>query len=429
MSKIIAYWDSESSRNAAGGQADLILATAQGAADGWAKHIQGDAVIEIAIAMGNFAGGNVLANAGPSYAWDGQGWTFAPILEAREGWDGNGGEADGKVTLGQDKLGDLFFDPQGQAGVPSNKVDAFGLFQHEIAHAIGFIDFQPAWYENGSMVYNDENTTTVLGGPAKLDDARAHVSGVEDLMDPYSPWGWRPQISDLDLALLQDKGLPIATDRKDQIWLGSKSDTFSAFGGDDYVEGGRGDDHIDGGAGKDWLYGGVGNDTLLGGAGADGLEGGEGDDLLEGGTGADRLYAGLGDDNLRGDAGDDVLEGGDGTDILNGGAGADLIMGGRGGDRVAGGAGDDTFVITFGDLETKGIRDLIVDFQGAGQSGGDVIQFSGFAAASTLDLIGTSGNARVYEVHDAAGESQGQLQVSAGGALGPLLTLNDFLFA
>ena len=67
--------------------------------------------------------------------------------------------------------------------------------------------------------------------------------------------------------------------------------------------------------------------------------------------------------------------------------------------------------------------------QGAGQAGGDVIRFTGFAVGSTLELVGASGNARMYEVHDDAGLSEGQILVSAGGALGQVLTTSDYAFA
>ncbi|KQP92990.1 hypothetical protein ASF60_15570 [Methylobacterium sp. Leaf113] len=140
--------------------------------------------------------------------------------------------------------------------------------------------------------------------------------------------------------------------------------------------------------------------------------------------------AGLaGDDTLRGGTGSDALNGGAGNDIVTGGAGNDSITGGMGADRLGGGAGNDTFHIARGDLSLTGATDLIVDFQGAGQAGGDVIRFTGFAAGSTLELVGASGNARVYEVQDGAGVSEGQILVSAGGALGQVLTSIDYAFA
>ena len=269
MTRIVVTWANDASRLAAGNRADLILATAQGAADGWAKHMQGPGTIDIALGIGNVGGANVLANGGPQYARNGARWEYAALLEAREGYDGNGWTPDGTVNLGQNRLNDLFFDPKGLAGVPRNKIDAFALFQHEIGHALGFIDFQAQTAPSGALVFNGENTRALLGGPVVLDGSRSHVWGIEDLMDPTSPWGGRPQISDLDLAMMQDRGMPIATERADVVRLGNVANTFFAYGGNDRIDGGGGDDTISGGAGDDSLWGGAGSDVLQGGDGTD----------------------------------------------------------------------------------------------------------------------------------------------------------------
>ena len=269
MAKISISWANDDAIGLAGTRASLILATAQAAADSWAKSIQGDSTIDITLAIGNVGGGNYLANGGPNWAWNGKWWEFGALLEAREGWDGNGGAPEGHVTLGEHRFDSLFYDPTGVAGVPEGKIDAFALLQHEIGHALGFTEFHATAGADGALFFDGENTRAVLGGPVMLDGARAHVWGFEDLMDPYSPWGWRPAISDLDLAMLQDKGMPIATERADKVALGNRGDTFFAYGGDDW---------IDGRAGDDTIFGGAGNDTLIGGAGSDTLDGGEGTD-------------------------------------------------------------------------------------------------------------------------------------------------------
>ncbi|MFJ7438749.1 hemolysin [Methylorubrum thiocyanatum] len=298
MTKISVTWANGSSINLAGSKASLILATAQAAADSWAKHIQGESTIEIALGIGNVGGGSYIANGGPKQVWSG-GWWATAILEAREGYDANGGTPEGIVTLGEHRLGDLFYDPAGVAGVPRNKIDALTLFKHEIGHALGFIDFPATKAANGALVFNGENTRTVLGGPALLDGSRSHVVGREDLMDPYSNWGGRSGISDLDLAMLQDKGMPIATERTDKIWLGNRADTFFGYGGDDWIDGGRGDDKLFGGLGNDSLSGGDGNDALDGGEGNDTLSGGNGSDTLDGGAGTDRaVFAGRSQDYI-----------------------------------------------------------------------------------------------------------------------------------
>ena len=155
-----------------------------------------------------------------------------------------------------------------------------------------------------------------------------------------------------------------------------------------------------------------------------------GNDLLDLSAATDRVQlAGLGgNDTLRGGAGADALNGGAGADVISGGAGNDLVTGGAGADRVSGGAGADTFVIARGDLNLTDNTDLIVDFQGAGATGGDAIRFTGFGAGAVLEQVGVRGNAAVYEVHDAAGLNLGRLLVSASGTPAALAA-GDYAFA
>jgi hypothetical protein len=102
------------------------------------------------------------------------------------------------------------------------------------------------------------------------------------------------------------------------------------------------------------------------------------------------------------------INSGAGDDCLRGGraAGADIIDGGRGADRVAGGLGDDAFVFSKASLGAKtadGGYDRIKDFEGAGVSGGDLVQFNGFSSAATLSYVsdGAFGLQR-YDVTDGA---------------------------
>ncbi len=70
-------------------------------------------------------------------------------------------------------------------------------------------------------------------------------------------------------------------------------------------------------------------------------------------------------------------------DTLSGGGGNDRIQGGRGGDLLSGGSGNDTFVFTRGEVN----GDLILDFQGAGIAGGDVLVFTGFGPGAVLTNV------------------------------------------
>ena len=73
---------------------------------------------------------------------------------------------------------------------------------------------------------------------------------------------------------------------------------------------------------------------------------------------------------MSGEAGQDELFGGEGNDRLNGGAGADELEGEEGADRIEGGGGNDQFnffTSAFQPDSTFAVRDVVLDFQGAGR--------------------------------------------------------------
>lgn len=189
-------------------------------------------------------------------------------------------------------------------------------------------------------------------------------------------------------------------DGKDVLHGGTGNDTLNGDAGNDQLFGENGDDWLEGGTGKDGLHGGMGNDTLSGDTGSDWLYGDDGDDRLEGGKGTDVLRGGTGNDTLFGDDGNDRLNGGYGNDWLNGGKGKDVLRGDDGTDRLHGGEGDDTLRggdgddVLYGDIgqdilqgesgddtfeflsvshSAFGNADLINGFDGAGVTGGDLI--------------------------------------------------------
>lgn len=232
----------------------------------------------------------------------------------------------------------------------------------------------------------------------------------------------------------------------DSLGGGRGDDLIVGGDGVDLLEGGGGNDILRGGDGTDNLVGGNGADLLFGGGGNDRLDGGDLDfssiDILYGGTGNDRLnggardllYGGEGNDEIRagfegiafGGAGDDtitgtsggILYGGDGNDTLRtrdssttafGGEGDDVFVMGDG--RADGGAGDDIFISSGGAVMAGGTgndvfvanhntsyfdnpgfnidkarADRILDFEGAGEEGGDLIELRS-DANSMLDGV------------------------------------------
>jgi Ca2+-binding RTX toxin-like protein len=198
----------------------------------------------------------------------------------------------------------------------------------------------------------------------------------------------------------------------DVISGGDGADTLAGDDGNDRTSGGNGGDHITGGAGIDRLTGeagsdtldggdgrdtvlsgGDGSDTVLGGAGNDTLDGDNGSDVLRGGADRDTLFGGDGNDAMFGEGGDDDLFGGEGDDALSGGEGADELQGEAGADQIEGGGGDDQlefFTRGFRPNSTFAVRDVVLDFQGAGLTGGDVLELLGgedFAWVGRLDAL------------------------------------------
>lgn len=186
----------------------------------------------------------------------------------------------------------------------------------------------------------------------------------------------------------------------DRIQGGDGNDTLAGEDGDDgIISGGNGSDQISGGVGRDRLLGdagndtldggdgndptlagGAGNDTVLGGTGNDDVDGDDGNDTLRGGTGGDDMFGLDGSDAMFGEAGTDELFGGPGVDTLSGGADNDELEGEEAADQIEGGGGDDQFnffASSFQPDSTLAVRDVVLDFQGAGATGGDVLQLSG----------------------------------------------------
>ncbi len=177
----------------------------------------------------------------------------------------------------------------------------------------------------------------------------------------------------------------------DWIVGGLGNDQLSGAEGPDVLDGGAGKDALDGGADSDSLFGWDGPDTMLGRAGGDHVDGRAGPDVMSGGSGDDTLFAGDGNDELTGDAGADELLGGLGDDQLAGGAGADELEGAEGADRIAGGEGNDRLLYHETGVQvvtTFAVRDVVLDFEGAGLPGGDVFDLS-FGKLLWVGRIGT----------------------------------------
>jgi len=130
----------------------------------------------------------------------------------------------------------MFFDPGMTSTVPTNKLDAATIMLHEIGHGLVFNSFRQddgslptlTWSDGqvrpyqfvydtfvtlgGSAArFNGPNSNLVGGGLALAGlDNIAHA-GIDDLLFPSVAFSSRRFISDIDVAVAQDIGLPIAT--------------------------------------------------------------------------------------------------------------------------------------------------------------------------------------------------------------------------
>lgn len=220
------------------------------AAELWAEHFDGTASIEIVFRIdhnanaGRGSGNSVtvakVAKYGRNVIYE-QGMAY----EIRTGVDPNGDEPDVVVILHPEYLKTLWFDPspkQRTAPVPDNHLDAVSVFLHELGHALafnGWLDQTTGELKGEAMSTYDRyvvhdgrefyfvglNAMRVHGGPIPLSREQNNYHHVgrakspktelaDDLMNGIVfEYGKRYFISELDLAILADTGIPVKQDR------------------------------------------------------------------------------------------------------------------------------------------------------------------------------------------------------------------------
>ena len=160
----------------------------------------------------------------------------------KSGLDMNGAAADIEFNIGTDYLqNNLWFDPNpvAQAAIiPASRTDARSVFLHEFGHAFGFNGWRdgntgalPGNYQStfdalvqplgGALYFTGAAAQAVYGGPVPVTMGNyAHIgnnaplSGADLIPDMMNGvvyyYSTRYQISALDLAMMQDMGLPVA---------------------------------------------------------------------------------------------------------------------------------------------------------------------------------------------------------------------------
>lgn len=234
-------------------ESNVLAAGAQ-----WASHMQESGSLEVVV---NFDASTPTAN-GSSMTFGLFGnvsgintWLQGAAYELIYGIDPNGTVADIQFTLGTDYLSnELWFDPDPalrSIPVPANKTDAVSVFLHEFGHAFAFNGWRdwilgtlpyPYNYQStfdqwvvgspstGGLFFTGSTATSLYGGSVPLTNANLfHVGNnppfegtdlLGDLMNGVAfNRGFRYLISELDLAMALDAGVPIAPVPLPGSWL------------------------------------------------------------------------------------------------------------------------------------------------------------------------------------------------------------------
>ncbi len=447
----------------------------------WSQYFEAAADVTITVELSFFSEDtNTLATGGGSFVRVGTANSGNPLFQAAAaneiatGVDRTFGE-DGRIGINLDNLDSLFLDPNPtvSGNVPFNQIDAFTVIVHELGHVLGFLGFVEEAQDAGNVFqtfstfdefitfegdipfFNGPNAVANFGGPIPLTEGNnSHLGNPNgpgdeltgrngDVLAASISRGNRLSISSLNIAILQDVGIPIRTASA------SADELFGFDRENDELEGLGGDDSLSGLGGSDTLIGGGGDDTLSGGAGADifVLDGNNGDDfitdydaadiidlrgttaglqnlasvinaaqntavngvagvLINTGAGSSVFIAGTNTsqlnntdfifatagatsndpDEINGTSASETLRGGTGDEIINAGAGNDFVTGGDGADIVLAGAGNDQVFAGAGDAGD----DILIGGSGndvvGGGAGDDLIIGGGFSDGNTQQI-------------------------------------------
>ncbi|MBV9734486.1 MAG: Hint domain-containing protein [Acidisphaera sp.] len=229
-----------------GGSQDAgLVADLQAAAADWSRYIAGLGTLVIQLDIAATAGGR--AEGEPTIdayvgTLDGHSlYLPSSIVELRAGQHVAGYSSDITITIDPSYLAELYVNPDpGDAGtVPADAVDAVSVFRHELAHGFGFgglttpegslgadetpFDLYIDKEADGSAYFTGPDAEAVYRGPVPLTtlpngEGYAHLGNqpgdplAQDLMNGVDfQAGTTYAISSLDVAILADVGVPLAT--------------------------------------------------------------------------------------------------------------------------------------------------------------------------------------------------------------------------
>lgn len=220
---------------------------------------------------------NTIAQARSDYhPLDAAGSTVAPVgmVQASSGVEVAGKDA--FVEFNQSMIPSLFLDTTPFTGtdVPQFQFDLVSTIVHELLHALAFMTFSDEGFPqttpmdrllfnapDGKTYFTGKEAIAAFGGPVPLADGSISHLGEPftlgaDLMYPSAFFGYRSYVSDLDLAMMRDMGIPTV-----------RGNTFNATAGADTFNGNNARDVFivataDAGSASDTFNGQLGHDVV-----------------------------------------------------------------------------------------------------------------------------------------------------------------------
>jgi hypothetical protein len=222
------------------------------AADLWGQQLAGNSTIEILVRPSAQVARAQARSLAPSFVGASGGFNVfqqGMAAELKSGFDPNGGTEDVEILLSPDFVRDLmWFDPSPATRtdpVDPSRTDAVSVFLHELGHAIGFNGWingttgqfpgvskstfdQLATFDGTNFFFIGPQARSVYGGDVPLtfgdpihvgnSSPRPGANLVPDLMNGVTyNRGIRYDISTLDLAMMQDIGVPLSTDEPPRV--------------------------------------------------------------------------------------------------------------------------------------------------------------------------------------------------------------------
>ena len=227
--------------NLAGAYSTALVADVKQALDAWVTHLIGLGTLTVQVDVVNDGQNGLLADTAPTLdaiIGTEDGHTLlesGAVYELSTGAHLSGGSSDITINVNAAYLSQEYL---GGGSVPAGQYDGLSLFEHELAHGLGFggetsqtgsldATYETAWDHDlasigGREVFTGVNATAANGG-ALVDvttlnngEGYAHLANsasdpdANDLMTGLGlPTGIRRSISNVDLAILADIGVPV----------------------------------------------------------------------------------------------------------------------------------------------------------------------------------------------------------------------------